>query len=57
MSLFRKNIGPENIEVEIKRPKLRIIIVAALLSVGLLLIAYGIASSLSTKSGWQQCLP
>ncbi len=54
MSLFRKNIGPENIEVEIKRPKLRIIIVAALLSVGLLLIAYGIASSLSTKSGWQQ---
>lgn len=54
MNLFKKRPEHETIEIDIKRPKLRIAIVIALAAVGLTIIGIGIASRLSTKKGWQQ---
>ncbi len=54
MGFFKKKKEKETIEIDIKRPKLRIAIVIGLLVIGLSGIAIGLMSRLSTKSGWQQ---
>ena len=54
MGFFKKRKETETIEIDIKRPKLRIAILIGLLVIGLLGIGIGLMTSLRTKTGWQQ---
>ncbi|MBQ1376449.1 MAG: hypothetical protein IIY77_00625 [Lachnospiraceae bacterium] len=52
MSLFRP--PREDIEIDIKHPKLRIALVIGLIVIAAVSLGYGITGLLSTKTGWQE---
>lgn len=54
MRKFNKRIDAEQVEVNIRHPKLRVALLIFLITTAIVSIGYGVTTLLSTKPGWQE---